>query len=153
MIAGMEESGQNELNNCSNQCRGHYSFLNSDREVFRLLFKAISGYCYKRPHMPNAIILVHLEGSNVFEHRLQLALSVEGGDLIPAPDALAADKDARDAPRSRQAPHVILDLVHVGPVLNFDVLDVFISDLVLAQHLLRLLAKGAVALGNDQDLL
>ena len=46
-----------------------------------------------------------------------------------------------------------LNLVHVGPVLDLDVLDVVSGDLVLAQHLLRLLAEGAVALGNDQDLL
>ena len=52
--------------------------------------------------------VVDLEGTEILEHRLQLALGVQRGDLVTATDALAADKDARHAPGPGEAPHVVL---------------------------------------------
>ena len=51
---------------------------------------------------------VDLEGTNILEHGLQLALSLQRGDLVPAPDALAADEDSGYAPGPSEAPHVVL---------------------------------------------
>ena len=96
---------------------------------------------------------LQLDSAGRLQHSLELAGLVSRLGLVAATYELAADEDAGHRAASSQLAHVVLDLVAVLVILYLLDLNVVRRDVVFLQNLLGLDTKGAVALGDDENLL